>query len=179
MRGLSIYEPTSTSSSQSSVSSPPTSSIPLLRIAVPPVRLLRFLARYVGGGPISESRLVRWEYGNVTFLSRRRDDEKEDEQLRREKRAEKTNGARQRKQRTGPDNGKNKLSLYANSLVTAFVPRAEINRPRINRPRRVAGFCKPNPATLRELNFQCNDRSTPKRTGPSNGKTKRRCMLTV
>ncbi len=175
MRGLSIDEPTSTSSSQSSVSSPPTSSIPLLRIAVPPVRLLRYLARYVGGGPISESRLVRWENGNVTFLSRRRDDEKEDEQLRREKRTRPENGG----QRTGPDNGKNKLSLYANSLVTAFVPRAELNRPRINRPRRVAGYCKRNLATLRELDFQCNDRSTPTRTGPDNDKTNRRCILAV
>ena len=48
---------------------------------MPPERLLKYLARYVGGGPISDSRFVRWGNGHVTFLARRRDDEPDDQQL--------------------------------------------------------------------------------------------------
>jgi hypothetical protein len=51
-------------------------------IAVSLDRLLRYLARCVGGGPIADHRLVRWENDNVTFLAGSRVDEEEDEPLR-------------------------------------------------------------------------------------------------
>ena len=35
-----------------------------------PIIILKYLARYVSGGPISNSRLVSWENGQVTFLAR-------------------------------------------------------------------------------------------------------------
>ena len=35
-----------------------------------PIVILKYLARYVSGGPISNSRLVSWENGQVTFLAR-------------------------------------------------------------------------------------------------------------
>ena len=41
-----------------------------------PIRsiILKYLARYVSGGPISNSRLVSWENGQVTFLARSKED---------------------------------------------------------------------------------------------------------
>jgi hypothetical protein len=51
------------------------------RLACLPERLLNYVGRYVGGGPIAGHRLVRWENGYVTFLARSRDEEEEDGQL--------------------------------------------------------------------------------------------------
>jgi hypothetical protein len=51
------------------------------RIACLPKRLLKYLARYIGGGPIADHRLVRWEHGLVTFLARSSEDEEADQQL--------------------------------------------------------------------------------------------------
>ena len=39
-----------------------------------PIVILKYLARYVSGGPISNSRLVSWENGQVTFLARSKED---------------------------------------------------------------------------------------------------------
>ena len=39
-----------------------------------PTIILKYLARYVSGGPISNSRLVSWENGQVTFLARSKED---------------------------------------------------------------------------------------------------------
>jgi len=39
-----------------------------------PTVILKYLARYVSGGPISNSRLVSWENGQVTFMARSKED---------------------------------------------------------------------------------------------------------
>jgi hypothetical protein len=49
------------------VQPPPTSS-------TDPIVILKYLARYVSGGPISNRRLVSWENGQVTFLARSKED---------------------------------------------------------------------------------------------------------
>jgi hypothetical protein len=63
------------------VASPSASTTTDQQLSCPPDRLLKYLACYVGGGPIADHRLVRWENGKVTFLARSREDEKEDEQM--------------------------------------------------------------------------------------------------
>ena len=39
-----------------------------------PTVILKYLARYVSGGPISNGRLVSWENGQVTFMARSKED---------------------------------------------------------------------------------------------------------